>query len=125
MDLHIFEKKKHGAVFALVVATASLIASAAFAEGIVARCHFDIECFEAEPCQDADFNLELVETTPAGLATPFGTLDLVARTEAVWVGEGSGMTVVVSPRPPASARASVHITGGEVISYLGRCEVQE
>ncbi|MEM9795732.1 MAG: hypothetical protein AAF919_04550 [Pseudomonadota bacterium] len=101
----------------------ALVASPAGAAQI--SCLFDTECFENEVCAESEFYLEVPDGERPLLGTIFGNMDVLYQTDSSVLAEGEGMQMLLSLNEEGVARASVHLPGPMVTTYLGQCEVVE
>jgi hypothetical protein len=85
-------------------------------------CYFDTECFESEACQPAAFEVMTKGAPVTGLSTEFGELPVVFNAEGLTLAQGAGIAMLLDHGADGTARASVHMKGPTVVTYLGRCE---
>ena len=118
-----------GALSAIFAGAAALPAAA-----MDAACRFTVECFEAEPCDDADFTLRLRPgDLPLSVRLGGPVDDIVGELSVAQ----SGATLVLARGPSslqiltigtdATARYTLHLTakdsgGPAMVSYIGTCE---
>jgi hypothetical protein len=107
------------------VALLGLGGPVAAASGAAVTCSFTKECYEAEPCDRTDFQLQ-IDLADEKVTTEYGDLTIVAVKEAdefsVLFATGSGAEYLLSYTPTA-ARMSKQINDGpQVVTYLGTCE---
>lgn len=107
------------------VATAALAALPGMAQGF--ECRFETECYEAEPCTESAFNIE-VDIEGEKIVTDYGDLTIIAvkklPTVTTLFATGMGAEYMLSATL-AQARLSTHNNAGpEVLTYLGRCEME-
>ncbi len=108
----------------------TLMASALPAVALDAACHFITECFEDEPCDEADFVLRLRPGPEPMSVRLGGPVDRI--TGELSVAESGAMLVLArSPSslqiltigPDDTARYTLHLTDGPaMVSYIGTCE---
>ena len=88
-------------------------------------CTFTTECYEAEACQTAVFDVE-VDIGAEALSTEAGNLVVVAVKEAdqltTLFASGQGAEYMMSITPTAARMTSHTNDGPQVISYLGHCK---
>lgn len=84
-------------------------------------CSFTTECFEAEACQDSSLSLELVDGDPMTIVTEFGDFEVLGFHDDAWLARGAGMTLLLTRGLSGDARASFHLEGPMVTTYLGSC----
>jgi hypothetical protein len=113
-------------VLTIVVATAAALPAPA----MDAACHFTVECFEDEPCDEADFVLR-IRPGPEPMSVRLGgPVDRITGELSV---ADSGATLVLARSPSSlqiltigvdeSARYTLHLTDGPaMVSYIGTCE---
>lgn len=110
--------------------TASLFAAPAWAIDVM--CHFDTECFEAEACDTADFDLE-ISPLPGVFEVRLGSVADDVRGQLTVMPNGA--TAVIARGPSSlqlltigldrSARYTLQLAEGPaVISYHGSCRDQ-
>ncbi|UWQ17027.1 hypothetical protein [Jannaschia sp. M317] len=97
---------------------AALCAGAARAE---MTCAFEAECFETEACAGTTFALDIVDGDPIRFVTEFGDLAMTYFADDTWLAQGQGMSLLLSRGEDGAARASVHLPGPLVTTYLGTC----
>lgn len=93
-------------------------------------CTFDVECYEAEACDEANFELKLVpgatEDERIARSVADRTPGTVTQTESgtmVWQAITPSTVQLLSWRGETAARYTLHLTDGpEVITYHGLCE---
>lgn len=105
-------------LIALVVLTTS-------GPALAFSCNFQTECYETEPCQEADFTIEVI-LEEEKVSTEFGDLTVVAAKESdaiTIIFATGGETEFLISVTPMAARASAHINEGPLsVSYFGICE---
>lgn len=95
-----------------------------------AACHFTVECFEDEPCDEADFVLRIRSGDAPMSVRLGGPVDRI--TGELSVAE-SGATLILARSPSSlqiltigpddTARYTLHLTDGPaMVSYIGTCE---
>lgn len=86
-------------------------------------CSFDTECYEAEPCTNADFTVEVRDET---IVTDYGTFPVLAQRDEpglLTVFVHSDNAVYLLSASETAARFTAHVTEGpQNITYLGQCE---
>ncbi len=89
------------------------------------ECNFTTECYEAEPCAETDFTLD-VAIAEKTLTTDYGDLTIVAVKEVgglkTLFATGQGAEYLLSVSPEAARLSSQSNDGPQVITYLGQCE---
>jgi hypothetical protein len=88
-------------------------------------CFFDTECFEAEACQPAAFELTTEGEPISAISTEFGDLEVIYVNGFVALARGAGIVLALAQGEDGMARASVHMRGPSVVTYLGRCETPQ
>lgn len=115
------------AIGVIIVALGSMASSAQAGDLL---CSFTVECYDAEPCDEAMFDLRLVpgksenertirtvaeRTTGTVMQTDTGTM--------VWQAVTPSTVQVLSWKLDQAARYTLHLTDGpEVVTYHGICE---
>lgn len=88
-------------------------------------CQFTTECYEAETCGAAEFEID-VDVDGQTVSTTFGDLTIVAVKESpaltTLFATGPGAEYLLSVTPDAARFTSQVNEGPQVISYLGLCE---
>jgi len=94
-------------------------------------CRFTTECFEAEACDDAAFELRIAPGDTNGRVRLGSIADEVTGTLTVG---SSGATVILARGPTSfqlltildtAARYTLHLTDGPaVVTYHGSCEAE-
>ncbi|WP_193142101.1 MULTISPECIES: hypothetical protein [unclassified Meridianimarinicoccus] len=117
---------------ALVAASLALAPGLAAAQSVEVECVFTLECYEAEACNEANFNLrvgkgdsptEAVVRTPA--ETFSGNVEGHDSTSLVWTTRTATTAQILSWGADGSARYTLHLTDGPaVVSYHGHCEAK-
>ncbi|MGS4945646.1 hypothetical protein ACVDG3_09215 [Meridianimarinicoccus sp. RP-17] len=114
-----------GALFAALAGATALPAAA-----IDAACHFTTECFENEPCDEADFVLRIrpgPEEMSVRLGGPAdevtGELGVAQSGATLVLARGPSSVQILTIGPDESARYTLHLTDGPaMVSYIGTCE---
>jgi len=105
-------------------------ATAVPAFAIDAACHFTVECFEDEPCDEADFVLRLrpgPEPMSVRLGGPVdritGELSVAQSGATLVLARSPSSLQILTIGPDEAARYTLHLTDGPaMVSYIGTCE---
>lgn len=116
---------------ALLCLIALLLPQAAAA--LDATCHFTVECFEAEDCDEADFVLDVRSEEDPSHVRLGGPVDdirgRVGKAESgahVIVARSPSSMQILTIGPDETARYTLHLTDGPaMVSYTGICEEDE
>lgn len=114
-----------GALLALLAGATALPAAA-----IDAACHFTVECFEDEPCDEADFILRIrsgLEPMSVRLGGPVdditGELSVAQSGATLILARSPSSLQILTIGPDDTARYTLHLTDGPaMVSYIGTCE---
>ncbi|QIE42595.1 hypothetical protein [Meridianimarinicoccus aquatilis] len=96
-------------------------------------CHFTVECYEAEECDEADFVLDVRDSEEDGhvrLGGPVddirGRIGTAQSGSRVVVARSQSSMQLLTIGPDETARYTLHLTDGPaMISYTGICEEDE
>ena len=92
-------------------------------------CHFTTECLEAEPCAEADFELEITSGDRDGavvlsqdMGTAEGEMTLAENGAALIAARSPVNLQIVTVGADGESRYSLHFADGPLtVSYLGTC----
>lgn len=102
-----------------LMATLALTATGALAE----TCTFTTECFEAEACQETNFEITIEGDTLVTIAETIPVTSGGSDTKGVFVGYTSSAFHVLTREKSGPARYSTHIFDGMMmVNYMGTCE---
>jgi hypothetical protein len=113
-----------------LVATLLAASVALPAAAIEAACHLTTECFEDEPCDEADFVLRIrpgAENMSVRLGSPadevMGQLGVAQSGATIILARGPSSLQILTIGPGDTARYTLHLTDGPaMVSYIGTCE---
>lgn len=115
---------------AWVVALMLLAGPVAAFEGGALTCRFTVECFDAEGCEETDYEaaLELrgdgAVLVDVSEEVPLQAIETDGTT--AWVGHANGAVRLLTGLEGETARLSVHQAAGDLmLNYTGICEVAD
>ncbi|MCA8882780.1 MAG: hypothetical protein KDA50_03390 [Rhodobacteraceae bacterium] len=113
-------------------AGALLLAGAATAQHVEVECVFTTECYEAEPCDDTSFTVQLGKGDADGQAILHGPAETIVgdvwghdATSLVWIARTQSSVQLISWGADGTARYTLHLTDRPAaVTYHGMCEAK-
>ncbi|KNG93005.1 hypothetical protein ATO11_13840 [Pseudaestuariivita atlantica] len=102
----------------------------AHAASAAMQCRFTTECYEAESCTEASFDVTL-DTETNSISTEFGDFRMarVAAKDGSWFQawgiDHTQKLFYLILAEGSDARMTLHMAGPQMVSYVGTCEERE